>query len=195
MGVARGQFSYLLSGSGRAFGIRFTPAGFRPFTTAAVASLTDTSVDLERHFGVAGVALESTVLAAPDIDAMARAADAWLRDRPSADHTIDAVNALVRKARDDPAINQVRQLAQLAGTSERQLQRRFREYVGVGPKWVIQRSRLDDAIEQLTGPQHGADLARLALELGYADQAHFIHEFKAAVSVTPAAYRRTDSPG
>ncbi len=126
---------------------------------------------------------------------MARAADAWLRDRPSADHTIDAVNALVRKARDDPAINQVRQLAQLAGTSERQLQRRFREYVGVGPKWVIQRSRLHDAIEQLTGPQHGADLARLALELGYADQAHFIHEFKAAVSVTPAAYRRTDSPG
>jgi AraC-like DNA-binding protein len=34
------------------------------------------------------------------------------------------------------------------------------------------------------------DWARLALECGYFDQAHLIHDFASFASVTPAEYRR-----
>ena len=71
--------------------------------------------------------------------------------------------------------------------SVRTIQRRFREYVGVGPKWVLQRYRLHDAAERMAGGQV-ADWPQLALDLGYFDQAHFINDFSAAIGTPPAEY-------
>jgi len=59
----------------------------------------------------------------------------------------------------------------------------------VSPKWGIQGYRLHEAAEQLasrTSISHSA----LALDLGYTDQAHFAHDFKALVGTSPAAYAR-----
>ena len=71
----------------------------------------------------------------------------------------------------------------------RALQRLFAKYVGVSPKWVIQRYRLHEAAEQLAS---GAPISHseLALTLGYSDQAHFTRDFKAMVGTSPAAYAR-----
>jgi AraC-like DNA-binding protein len=75
------------------------------------------------------------------------------------------------------------------GIATRTLQRIFSDYVGASPKWVIQRYRLQEAAERLArdGP---AGLSRLAQELGYVDQAHFIRDFRAMVGVPPAEYAR-----
>lgn len=75
---------------------------------------------------------------------------------------------------------------QKPGVSLRPLQRHFLRYVGVNPKWVIQRYRLHEAAERLkAGP---VDLASLALELGYFDQAHFTRDFRAIVGMSPGAW-------
>lgn len=74
--------------------------------------------------------------------------------------------------------------------SLRQLQRLFREYVGVSPKWVIQRYRLLDAAERVAAGTT-IDWADLSLDLGYADQAHFIRDFKKLVGRSPAEYARS----
>lgn len=71
--------------------------------------------------------------------------------------------------------------------STRRMQRLFREYVGVTPKWVIQRYRLIEAAARLAAGR-ADDLADLALDLGYADQAHFIRDFKRIVGRPPAGY-------
>jgi len=66
----------------------------------------------------------------------------------------------------------------------------FDDYVGVSPKWVIQRYRLHEAAERIA--RGGVeDFADLALELGYADQAHFIRDFKKLVGRSPAEYARS----
>lgn len=81
----------------------------------------------------------------------------------------------------------VQELAARHGVVPHTLQRLFRRYVGVGPKWVLQRYRMHEAAERmLIDPD--VDLARLALELGYADQAHFGNDFHARTGRTPAAY-------
>ena len=67
--------------------------------------------------------------------------------------------------------------------------RQFTRYVGVSPKWVIQRYRLHEALERL---ERGAEVDRveLALTLGYFDQAHFVRDFKRFVGVSPGDYAR-----
>jgi AraC-like DNA-binding protein len=76
---------------------------------------------------------------------------------------------------------------------KRGLQRLFREYVGVSPKWVIQRYRLFEAAERLSAGE--VDDAQLARELGYFDQAHFIRDFKAVVGRSPQAFVRDLASG
>ena len=71
--------------------------------------------------------------------------------------------------------------------SPRSLQRLFREYVGVTPKWVLQRVRLHEAAERMADGDSDC-AAALALDLGYFDQAHFIKDFKAIVGRSPSEY-------
>jgi AraC-like DNA-binding protein len=71
--------------------------------------------------------------------------------------------------------------------NKRTLQRLFNQYVGVSPKWVIQRYRLQDALEQLAEGETD-DCAQMALNLGYFDQAHFIKDFKMLVGKPPVKY-------
>lgn len=62
----------------------------------------------------------------------------------------------------------------------------FRTYVGAGPKWVIMRYRLQEAVSELDEGKR--DWARLAADLGYFDQAHFVRDFKALLGKTPTEY-------
>ena len=79
--------------------------------------------------------------------------------------------------------------ASVGGMSLRSLQRLFTEYVGVGPKWVIQRFRILDAV---AAAHAGAvtDWAALARELGFSDQAHLTRVFTQVVGTPPASYQR-----
>jgi AraC-like DNA-binding protein len=80
-------------------------------------------------------------------------------------------------------------LAAAAAMSLRSLQRLFAEYLGIGPKWVIQRFRILDAV---AAAHSGAvaDWAALARELGFSDQAHLTRMFTQVVGTPPATYRR-----
>ncbi|MGP4096912.1 AraC family transcriptional regulator [Nonomuraea sp. KM90] len=193
-GVIRGEFSCTLEGRGRVVGLRFRPGGFRPFAGGPVSKLTGRFVSLPDMYGTAGATLWREVLASPDEEAM-RLIERFLLDlRPATDPPIDPLieraAALVAAAETDQTITRVDQLAALAGTSVRSLQRLFQEYVGIGPKWVIRRFRLHEAAERV---RDGLAPADLAAELGYTDQAHLTRDFAAAVGLPPAAYQRLAS--
>ena len=117
--------------------------------------------------------------------------EAFLRGRdPQPDETIARVAAIVEQTDADRTITRVEQLVDRFHIGKRNLQRLFSAYVGVSPKWVIQRYRLHEAADRAASG--GAiDWADLALDLGYADQAHFIRDFKRLVGQTPAEYSRT----
>ena len=81
----------------------------------------------------------------------------------------------------------VEEIARRHAVSTRTLQRLFRRHVGVGPKWVLRRYRLQEAAEQLAAGER-SDWTRLALDLGYFDHAHFIRDFRAVVGRSPSEY-------
>jgi AraC-like DNA-binding protein len=194
MGVMTGRFTRELDGQGRAFGIRFRPAGFHPFLGAPVATLTDRRVAVADVFGPAGDRLVAELLAAPGDPELAAAAEAFLlARRPAPDPDVVLVNQVVDQIMADHDLTRVEDAAARSGIGTRRLQRLFATYVGVTPKWVIRRSRLHEAVERLD-QGHQADLAFLARELGYFDQAHFARDFRAAVGRPPAAYARAVRP-
>ena len=191
MGVLTGRFTRELEGRGRAFGVRFRPAGFHPFLGAPVATLTDRRVAVAEVFGPAGDRLVAELLAAAGQERLVAAAEAFLlARRPAPDPDVARVNRVVDQIMADRDITRVADVTDRSGIATRRLQRLFATYVGVTPKWVIRRARLHEAVERLDAGDH-LDLAFLARELGYFDQAHFARDFRSAVGRPPTAYART----
>ncbi|MFB8405000.1 DUF6597 domain-containing transcriptional factor [Streptomyces sp. NPDC055912] len=137
--------------------------------------------------------LLSAVLS-PDTDhARVAALDAFLLAHgPAPDPEADRAMELVDLVRGDRTVRKVAQLVAATGLSARSLQRLFARHVGVGPKWVILRYRIHEALEraEAADPAGGPDWAALAVELGYSDQAHLVREFTATIGVPPTAYAR-----
>jgi AraC-like DNA-binding protein len=188
-GVCTRRFSRRLAGAGRAVGVRFRAAGLRPWLGAPLRTLTDRIVPAADVFGPEVERLAGDLPGREDEGAAALVEAFLRRGRPAPDARVDLVNRVVARITSDHAVLTVGDVARPFGLSPRTLQRLFREYVGVGPKWVIKRCRLHDAVARLAAGEP-ADWARLARELGYFDQAHLIHDFKAMVGRTPAEYAR-----
>jgi transcriptional regulator GlxA family with amidase domain len=78
-------------------------------------------------------------------------------------------------------------LADDVGLSERQLRRRVEDAVGYSPRMLARVLRFGRFLRaaRATGP--GRELARLATEAGYADQAHLTRESRELGGLPPAA--------
>jgi AraC-like DNA-binding protein len=190
LGVVTGKFSTLLEGAGRVFGAKFKPGAFYPFLQSPISQFTDGAISLWDAFGAAGDALATAMVGCADEAAMVALAEEFLRERlPERDENVAAINRIIDRIIADREITKVDDIVDQLNLNKRTLQRTFREYVGVSPKWVIKRYRLHEAAEQLADGAE-VDWPRLALDLGYFDQAHFIKDFKTIVGRSPAEYAK-----
>ncbi|MFJ1745875.1 DUF6597 domain-containing transcriptional factor [Streptomyces sp. NPDC088116] len=221
-GIGLELFTQKLEGRGRVCGVQFRPGGFRPFAPGwPVSEWTGRRVPIGEVMPTTDADI-ATVLGPPEVpaevrsevpaevrsevrserleeigtaaeDARVAALDAYLLSiGPRPDPRATLAMDLVERIRTDRTTRRVARLAEAEGLSVRSLQRLFAAYVGVGPKWVILRYRIHEALERAeSAPGGEADWARLAAELGYSDQAHFVRDFTATVGVPPTAYGRT----
>lgn len=100
----------------------------------------------------------------------------------------ELVTSRMTAARPDPLVlaaarrlgfmgSRVDRLADALGISDRQLRRRFHRSVGYGPKTLDRVLRFRRFVAQAAAVAAGdGDLARIAAELGYADQAHMTRD-------------------
>ena len=79
------------------------------------------------------------------------------------------------------------ELADYCNYSSRQLERKFKKSAGVSPKALARKLRFERVREHLARDPH-ADLATLALEYGFADQAHLTNDFKRFSQKTPKQF-------
>jgi AraC-like DNA-binding protein len=188
-GVDRGLFARRLEGRGQVHGVKFRPGGFRGFCGGPVQDLTDRVAPAADILGPEADRANRRILPLADRSAMVALAEEFLLARlPDPDPLAAEVAAMVDTATTDHSLVRVEQLAERCGTSVRTLQRLFAEYVGVGPKWVLRRARLQEAA--LRADAGTVDWPLLAADLGYADQAHLSRDFTAVVGQPPARYAR-----
>jgi AraC-like DNA-binding protein len=165
-------------------GIRFAPGGFRHFFEAAPGELTDRIVPLE-DLSISTAA--TAPLAEADnirtqLDVLEN--DLCRRFDPTArDSAVDRIVNTIGACDGDVAIAE---LARRTGWSPRHLHRRFAAAVGVGPKTFCRIIRFKKAHRVLRRSPRPNSL-EAALEAGYYDQAHFVHEFNRFYGASPSA--------
>jgi len=69
----------------------------------------------------------------------------------------------------------------------RQLQRQFKQVIGISPKMYMRISRLN-TVNQLINDQKIMNLTEIAFQCGYADQSHFIRDFKSIIGASPSFF-------
>lgn len=84
-------------------------------------------------------------------------------------------------------------LARVAGVHPTHLARAFHHFTGRTVTGYVHRLRIEWARARLARTDAG--LAEVALDAGFADQAHFTRVFRRETGMTPSAYRRRLRPG
>jgi AraC-like DNA-binding protein len=184
-GVVTRRFTVDLVGAGRVTAVKFRPGGFAAFT--GVLPTRNGVTRLGSELGVPADRLLAAVTDRDEDDARTAVLDETLA--PVAPEPPDPyldLLGIVGRMTEDRDLVRVDQVAGLAGLSVRSLQRLFATYVGVSPKAVLARYRLQDAAAAIDDGVE--DLAGLAASLGWFDQAHFSREFRSVVGMTPSAY-------
>jgi AraC-like DNA-binding protein len=187
-GAASGVFSYTQSGTGRVFGTKFRPGMFRPYFGRAVSELTDACVPVETTFDQSSAELSETFAGLNDPLQMAGRMEAMIRRKPLRDDAkAERARTIVAHIEATPELTAAGDLASAFGMTARTLQRLFDDYVGLSPKWVIDRYRMLEAVETLNAGAE-AGLTELAHRLGYFDQAAFNHAFEKLTGEAPSHY-------
>lgn len=172
-------------------GVRFRPGGAMPFLHQPLDELTGREVELSVLWGRTADSLADALAAEPPagrIERLERALRAALQRRWEESLVTRAVECYHRA---HGALS-VRAVASAIGTGERRLERAFARCVGLSPKRLARVLRFLHTVRHLGRTRWAG--APLALEAGYADQSHFIREFKALAGVTPTRFvaeRRT----
>ena len=79
------------------------------------------------------------------------------------------------------------------GISAKQFIEQFKRAVGVTPKRYCRIRRFQKAL-RLANQGRDVDWVQVALDCGYFDQAHFIHDFRSFAGITPTRYQAARTP-
>lgn len=192
VGVWTRMWRRTLEGDGFVRGVKLRPGGFRAFACTPAIQLACQIAPLNSVFTEVAGELEAAILGPVEDGRALEHLQTWLlaQRRSEELRQVHLAIALVERIVQDPAMTSVEQLASAAGMGSRALQSLFREHVGASPKWVIRRNRLQEVAKRLERGE-AANLADLAAELGYADQAHMARDFKTAVGKSPSSFVRS----
>ena len=152
-------------------GARFRPGGLAAWTGLDVSRLTDRVVPAAAVFGPAldSLALHSLAPTIAQLDEADRSEmlQQALVELGGGERRPDCQLAdLMRRIDEDETLVRVEQVVQLTGWSVRTLQRKFKEQVGVSPKWVLARARLTESRARPgAGRRRGSREARGAARL------------------------------
>jgi len=172
------------TGAVQLMGIRFHPGGTLPFLRLALHEITDQVVEL----GGLSSRLERDLVHAASVsyslmDKVTAIEEFLTGELLSHKHDSRSMMLAARIVESGGLVS-VDQLANDAGVSSRQLERRFLREVGLGPKLlgrIIRFQQVFRAVEQCD-----AAWAAVAIECGYYDQAHLIRDFHQFARQTPA---------
>jgi AraC-like DNA-binding protein len=186
----------VISTAAQAFviGVHFWPGGAFPFLRMPAGELRDTTVSLDALWGGAAADLRDRLLEAPTHAARFRILERVLLDelaRGSSRH--DAVAFALCQFTAAPHMTTMASVSDQIGLSPKRFIQVFRDETGFTPKVFCRIRRFQQALDRMEGRKSVA-WANVALDCGYFDQAHFIHDFRAFSGINPSTYLVHQTP-
>ena len=167
-------------------GIRFQPSGMFPFTSSSMQPLTDARVSASELFADAEQLVEAVADARNDQQRVAACTRYLIRS-----FDVERENSSVRRALeriiDVRGCISVDSLATLAGISKRNLQLAFQKHVGISPKSYCRIARFHHLYEGVS-EEANVNWIQVALDAGFFDQSHLIHDFRQFAGDAPSAF-------
>jgi AraC-like DNA-binding protein len=172
------------------FFIRFRPGKMPRIADVSPAGLVDHTEDyIPRLLGMDADAIGERLLGATSLEGKTRIMESIFRSY--------GMNSVCQDHRCNQAVEMVEslegrikvvELSRELGISYQTLERMFLQQVGVTPKQFIRNIRFQKTMEKLKGGARFTTLGDLASECGFADQSHFIKEFKRLAQRLPSAF-------
>lgn len=164
-------------------GVRFLPGAARALVPPPADELVDRTLDLESIWRNVPSLLDALASAGDGATRLATLERA-LADRVRTDVSAEPMALVIERA---AGRTDIAALARAAGLSERQLQRRFRERVGLTPRMARRIARFSHATRIL---RRAPDTSwpELMHVCGFYDQPHLIREFRAFAGTTPTRF-------
>ncbi|WP_138731944.1 helix-turn-helix domain-containing protein [Modestobacter excelsi] len=184
----------LIEHPGRQAGLQLslTPAGARALLGVPAGALASLDAPVDDVLGAPGRELVDRVRSAPDWPGRFAAVEQVLLR--SARHDSGPAPEVAEAWRLTTAAGgrlRVAEVAARVGWSDRHLEKRFRAETGLSPKEAARVVRFDRARRLLAaraGRDGARDLAGLAADLGFADQAHLTREWRALAGLPPTGW-------
>jgi AraC-like DNA-binding protein len=174
-------------------GIRFRPGAAPGVLRLPASELLNREVRVAELWGVQAAEELAEQLARAGVDTARRVLEAavlrCISDAPATDPLVESVLLEVHAGRHTD-VGVVQHLAERTGFSSRSLHRRCTAALGYGPKTLDRILRFRRALRLICGQ---ADLADVALQAGYADQAHLGNECVRLGGATPGDFRASDA--
>jgi len=175
-------------------GVVFRPGGTKAFTRWPASELSNADVPVEDLWGKAVAdRLREQLLDAASPDAALNVLEEWLLEtwlerscHPAVCFALDAFLC-------SPSVARVSDVTGVISLSPRRFIEKFEAEVGLTPKRYCRLLRFQSAVKKA----HRAtpiDWTQLALDCGYFDQAHFIHDFREFAGITPSGYAANTTP-
>ncbi|WP_296736171.1 helix-turn-helix domain-containing protein [Mesorhizobium sp.] len=170
-------------------GFRFRPGAAAGWLGVSAGEIVGGRLELGDLWGTRARELTDRIRAMPDLAGMVSqleaAIGAYTQGRDALDRPMGKAFDLL-DAGLPPERPLVPFLLDRLSVSERTLRRRFEDAFGYGPK-TLDRILRFHRYRRLQRRAGGASTAQLAIEAGYADQAHLIRESRRLTGVTPSA--------
>ena len=174
-------------GEVRLVAVRFQAWGLAPLLATSAPARNTVSFDLDESWSGITRAVASHVHADDYDAAVAHVEEFLIRRRLTTAFDPRDVRAAAKLLQHSKGQVRIAELADACFVSARQLERRFADVAGVPPKTLARMVRFD-AIRTRLMFSPAVDLTVLAYEFGYADQAHFIRDFRAFTGTTPRQF-------
>jgi AraC-like DNA-binding protein len=171
-------------------GAHFKPGGASAVLGVSAGEFRDTHVDLSEIWGQSAKTLHEQLCALSEPSERFRLLEQVLMQQLLADpHGHAAVRVALDVLMRTHGQAKTRDVASAVGLSQRRFIELFAGEVGLTPKLFGRVRRFLHAVDRANAAT-STDWARLAIECGYFDQAHLIHDFVGFASVSPTEYRR-----
>lgn len=188
----------------RVLGVQFCPGGSFPFLRMPVREVASGTYSLEYLWPGEAAPIREQLLAvvAPASEGPGASAAQVVRLFSILEDTL--LRRLVRPPELHPAVGfaarrlgateRVAEVVERVGLSPRRFIELFERQIGLTPKVFQRVRRFQRVLASLHGGAAERDLAGVALDCGYYDQPHFIHDFREFSGLTPVEYLAAATP-
>lgn len=168
----------------------FQPNGINQLLQIPANEFQDSIISTDVVFGKKGISLEERLSEQNDNDEKIKLLNQFFKTLIS--KKTESNQLIINSSLDFILANKgyfsVKQLVNHTGYTERHLERKFKECIGLNPKKFGNVVRLHHFLKLLKYKSEDLNLTAICYEAGFSDQSHLIKEFKKQTGITPTEY-------